>query len=144
MTRTGTRQVQLRDVCGVRAGDKGDASDLTLFADSQEVFDYLVDVVTASQVKEHFGAMVSGPVVRYLAPNVLAIKFLLHGALGGGGPLSLRSDNLGKTLGGALLRLRVDMPDRLLEQCPRYRRRAPLTQGWEIGTPDPLVAAPNS
>ena len=30
---------------------------------------------------------------------MLALKFVLHGALGGGGPRSLRSDNLGKTLG---------------------------------------------
>ena len=39
-----------------------------------------------------------------------AIKFVMHGALGGGGPLFAR-DNLGKTLGAALLRMWVDLPD---------------------------------
>ena len=58
-----------------------------------------------------------------------AIKFVLHDALGGGGPRSLRSDNLGKTLGAALLRLRVDVPDDIVERSARRGRRAPLTRG---------------
>ena len=61
----------------------------------------------------------------YEAANVLALKFVLKGALGGGGPRSLRSDNLGKTLGAALLRLRIDVPDDVLARSPRNGRRAP-------------------
>ena len=57
-----------------------------------------------------------------------AIKFVLHDALGGGGPRSLRSDNLGKTLGAALLRLRVDVPDDIVERSARRGRRAPLAR----------------
>ena len=57
-----------------------------------------------------------------------AIKFVLHDALGGGGPRSLRSDNLGKTLGAALLRLRVDVPDDIVERSARRGRRAPITR----------------
>ena len=34
-------QVALRDVCGVRSGDKGDMSDLTLFADDRATYDAL-------------------------------------------------------------------------------------------------------
>ena len=55
--------------------------------------------------------MVRGVVDRYEARNVRALNFVLHGALGGGGPRSLRADNLGKTLGGALVRLEIDVPD---------------------------------
>ena len=116
----------LRDICGVRAGDKGDISDLTLFADTQESFEILRREVTAEAVAAHFGPMVKGHVVRYEAPNVLALKFLMHDALGGGGPLSLRSDNLGKTLSGALLRMRIEVPDRVLGSSPRAGRVAPL------------------
>ncbi|MGH3757892.1 AtuA-related protein [Actinophytocola sp.] len=129
--------VQLRELCGVRAGDKGDTADVTLFADSRQVFDFLVDEVSARRVEAHYRRLVTGPVERYLAPNVLAVKFVLHGALGGGGPLSLRSDNLGKTLGAALLRYRVDVPLALASSSPRFGRRAPLAQGWPIGTPTP-------
>ena len=120
--------VALRELCGVRSGDKGDISDLTLFADDRVVYDLLLDQVTVDRVREHVGELAQGPIERYEAPNVLAVKFVLRDALGGGGPRSLRSDNLGKTLGAALLRLRVDVPDDVLERSPRYRRRAPVTR----------------
>lgn len=121
-------RVRLRDVCGVRSGDKGDISDLSLFADDRETYDALVEQVTEALVKDHFGSFVTGPVERYLVPNLFAIKFVLHGALGGG-TLSLRSDSQGKTLGLALLRLEVDLPDELVARSTRGRP-APM--------PDPL------
>ena len=52
---------------------------------------------------------ITGPVRRYELPNVLALKFVLDGALGGGAARSLRSDNLGKTLASALLRLDIEV-----------------------------------
>ena len=33
--------LQLRDLCGVRSGDKGDISDLSLFADSPEAYEVI-------------------------------------------------------------------------------------------------------
>lgn len=119
-------EVQLRDVCGVRSGDKGDISDLTLFADDEATFDVLLAVVTPERVRAHFGELVHGPVERYEARNVLAVKFVLREALGGGGPRSLRSDQLGKTLGAALLRMAVVVPDDVAERSVRRGRRAPL------------------
>ena len=117
-------RVQLRDVCGVRSGDKGNISDLSLFADDRETFDALVEQVTAERVRAHFGYFVTGPVDRYLVPNVLAIKFVLHDALGGG-TRSLRSDTQGKTHGLSLLRMRVDLPDDIVARSHR-RRRPPM------------------
>jgi hypothetical protein len=117
--------VPLREVCGVRSGDKGDISDLTLFADDQETYALVRREVTADRVRDHFGSLVTGPIERYEAGNVLALKFVLRGALGGGGPRSLRSDNLGKTLGAALLRLRIDVPEDVLARSVRNGRRAP-------------------
>lgn len=116
----------LRDLCGVRSGDKGDRSDLTLFADDRATYDALLEVVTTEAVAAHFSSFVTGAVERFEVPNVLAIKFVLHGALAGGGPQSLRSDNLGKTLGGALLRLTVDVPDEIIARSVRRGRRAPV------------------
>lgn len=104
-------KVQLRDLCGTRSGDKGDIANVALFAYSREVYDALVVEVTAARVKAHFADMVKGDVDRYEAPNILALNFVLRDALGGGGPRSLRSDTLGKTLGGALLRMEIDVPD---------------------------------
>jgi hypothetical protein len=119
-------RVQLREVCGVRSGDKGDLSDLTLFADDAETYDVVLAQVTVEVVQAHFGPLVRGDVVRYEAPNVWAVKFVMRDALGGGGPRSLRSDNLGKTLGAALLRLRIDVPDDVLARSSRRGRRAPI------------------
>ena len=81
--------------------------------------------VTAGAVKAHFGSMVTGHVERYEADNVLALNFVMHGALGGGGPRSLRADSLGKTLGGALVRMEIEVPDELAG-----RRRARPDVGW--------------
>ena len=112
-------RLRLHEICGYRAGDKGDISNVALFADDADVYDVIVREVTAERVKQHFGAFVTGTVVRYEAANVLALNFVMQGALGGGGPRTLRSDGLGKALGGALVRLEIEVPDALAD------RRAP-------------------
>jgi hypothetical protein len=119
-------RLQLVDLCGVRSGDKGDISDISLFADSDDAYEVIREQVTEERVAEHFGSMVKGTVTRYEVPNVWALKFVMTEALGGGGPLSLRADNLGKTLGGALLRMTIDVPDHIADAAPRRGRRAPL------------------
>ena len=40
-----------------------------------------------------------------------ALNFVMEYALGGGATASLRADNQGKTMGGAMLRLLVDLPE---------------------------------
>ena len=65
--------------------------------------------LTAECVHAFFGSRVRGPVERYELPNLHALNFVLHGALGGGGTLSLRVDAQGKTFGAALLRLELDV-----------------------------------
>ena len=88
---------------------------------------------------EHFGTFVTGDVERYEAPNVLALNFVLRGALGGGGPRSLRSDSLGKALGGALVRLEIEVPG--------GPRRPPCTAPDVVvgrGDPRPSAAARSS
>ena len=117
--------IALRELCGYRAGDKGDTADVAVFAYDDETYALIVQQVTADRVRDLFGPMVRGEVLRYEAPNVRALNFVLRGALGGGGPKSLRSDNLGKTLGGALVRLEVDVPDALAS-----RRRPRPDVGW--------------
>ena len=118
-------RIQLRDLCGARSGDKGDISDLSLFADDEAAFEAIRAEVTAERVKEHFGSLVRGRVERYEARNVMALKFVMHEALGGGAPRSLRSDNLGKTFGAALLRMWIDVPDEVAANAVRRGRRPP-------------------
>ena len=122
-------RLQLRELCGYRAGDKGDIADVAIFADDDETYEVIAREVTAERVKEHFGSMVRGAVDRYEARNVLALNFVLRDALGGGGPRSLRSDSLGKTLGGALVRMEIDVPDSL---ATRRRPRPDVTWADDI------------
>jgi len=115
-------RVRLNEICGFRSGDKGDTADIALFAYDDAGWDLIVREVTAERVKAHFGSLVRGEVVRYEAVNVRALNFVLRGALGGGGPRTLRSDNLGKSLGGALVRLEVDAPDDVVASLVRRPR----------------------
>ena len=124
MQTLGLARIQLRDLCGARSGDKGDISDVSLFADDEAAYEAIRAEVTAERVKAHFGELVRGEVLRYEARNVWALKFVMHGALGGGAPRSLRSDNLGKTHGASPLRMWVDVPDDVAANA--RRRHAPL------------------
>src|SRR4051794_13130232 len=127
-----TGRLQLREICGYRAGDKGDIANVAIFADDDETYALIVREVTAARVKEHFGAVVRGRVDRYEAPNVRALNFVMQGALGGGGPRSLRADSLGKTLGGALVRMEIEVPDSM---AGRRRPRPQLDWADEIVNP---------
>jgi hypothetical protein len=122
-------RLSLREICGYRAGDKGDVANVAIFADDDETYALIVREVTAERVKQHFGSMVHGRVDRYEAANVRALNFVMQGALGGGGPKSLRADSLGKTLGGALVRLEIDVPDAMAN---RRRPRPQLDWADEI------------
>jgi hypothetical protein len=117
-------RVQLRSRCGARSGEKLDVSDITLFADDEPTYLALCDAVTPEAVAQHFGPLVTGTVERYLVPKVWALKFVLHGALGGGASAGLRSDGQGKTHGLALLRLWIDVPEAVAERAHRPRHPA--------------------
>jgi hypothetical protein len=117
-------RLSLRELCGYRSGDKADIANVALFADDDETYAVITREVTAERVKAHFGTMVTGRVERYEAGNVRALNFVMQGALGGGGPRSLRADALGKTLGGALVRMEIDVPESM---AGRRRARPDIT-----------------
>jgi hypothetical protein len=108
-------KVKLAQVAISRSGDKGNISDISLFAKNSQIFEVLKKEVTEDRVKDHFAGLCTGKVECYEVPNVLALKYVLHDALGGGSASSLRMDNLGKSLSAALLRMYVDIPTDVLE-----------------------------
>jgi len=99
----------LVELAHARSGDKGDKADLSLFAPDRQTYDLLAREVTAERVRQHFAGIMTGQVERFEVPNVLALKFVLHGALNGGASRSLRSDALGKSLASALLRMEIEI-----------------------------------
>jgi hypothetical protein len=66
--------------------------------------------VTAERVRQHFGDLITGRVERFELPNLRALNFLLHGALDGGGTLSLKTDAQGKVVSTAMLRMVIQVP----------------------------------
>jgi hypothetical protein len=109
-TAAGTVPVRLLDVAHARSGDKGDTANVGLIALRPEWYPLIEAHVTRDRVVEHFRDVITGDVVRFELPNLLALNFLLHGALGGGGTLSLKTDAQGKVYSTALLRLVLDVP----------------------------------
>jgi hypothetical protein len=103
-------RIQLRQIAHARSGDKGDDANIGLIALKPEHYAALVREVTVERVKQHFAGICRGDVERYELPNLHALNFVLHHALDGGGLISLRTDNQGKTYSSALLRMEIDVP----------------------------------
>lgn len=81
-------KVRLATIAHARSGDKGDASNVGLIAATTELYEVLRREVTAERVKAHFAEVCRGEVERFEVPNLLALNFLLHDSLGGGGTAS--------------------------------------------------------
>ena len=116
--RPATKPVQLRWLAHARSGDKGNTANVGLIALQPEYYPMLQREVTVPRVARHFKGMVSG-VERFELPNLHALNFLLHGALDGGGTISLKTDAQGKVYSTALLRMESPVPRALARRCLR-------------------------
>ena len=99
---------RLVDIAHARSGDKGDTANVGIIAREPRWYPVLVRELTTERVAAHFRGIITGGVERFELPNLNALNFLLHGALGGGGTISLKTDAQGKTLSTALLRMEID------------------------------------
>jgi hypothetical protein len=117
-------RIRLDLIAHARSGDKGDASNVGLIADSPELFELLRAQATAERVKEHFSEVCRGPVERFEVPNLRAFNFMLHDSLGGGGTESLKTDAQGKTHAQGLLQMEVEIPIDLVPTRPVRRHSA--------------------
>ena len=117
--------IPLVRIAHARSGDKADWVDFGLFAWNEPGYRLLAREVTAERVQAHFSPWLPGEVDAWPLPNILALKFVLRGALQGGGARNLRLDNLGKAMAGALLRMEIEVDQTELEealQAPRVGR----------------------
>ena len=117
-------KVRLLDIAHARSGDKGDTANVGLIALRDEWYPVLVRYVTRERVAEHFAGVITGGVERFELPNLFALNFLLHGALGGGGTVTLRTDAQAKVYSSAMLRMVIDVPDEVARTAglPAYGR----------------------
>ncbi len=107
-------RVKLSAIAHARSGDKGDASNVGLIAASEALYEVIRREVTPERVKAHFAQVCRGKVDRYDVPNLNALNFILHDALGGGGTESLKTDAQGKTHAQGLLMMEIEVPEELI------------------------------
>ncbi len=103
------------DIALARSGDKGDTCNVGVIARSQEAYEFLKEFLTAQRMKDLFQELCLGKVTRYELPSLYGFNFMLENALGGGGTLTLRLDAQGKTFAQALIRQKVNIPERVLQ-----------------------------
>jgi hypothetical protein len=110
-------KLRLAHIAHARSGDKANRADIGLFAWEPLGFALLQQHLTRERVAAHFAHLMAQPgaqaLERYELPRILAIKWVLNDALGGGAASSLRSDNLGKTMGALMLRMDIEVDDAL-------------------------------
>ena len=107
--------VNLGSIAHGRSGDKGNHANIAIIAYSEAGYHWLRDYLTADRLAEYFNSMQPSRVVRYEAPNVWGLNFVLHDVLAGGASRSLRIDTQGKTLALTLLRMEIDVPPNIAD-----------------------------
>lgn len=110
-------RMKLLDLAHARSGDKGDTANVGVIAYEPEYYPVLVRELTADRVRRHFEGICLGEVERFELPNLHALNFLLHNALGGGGTVSLKTDAQGKTISTAILRMEIEVPAGIAERA---------------------------
>lgn len=104
-------KIALSKIAYARSGDKGDGSNVGVVAYTPAGYAILQRELTAERIKEHFREICLGDVDRYEAPNMLALNFILHDSLGGGGSESLKTDAQGKTHGLGVLYMEIEVDE---------------------------------
>jgi hypothetical protein len=108
-------KVPLSQLCLARSGDKGDTCNVGVLARSEAIYGWMLEHLTPEFVKQRFAGICKRDVERHEVPNLLAVNFLLHESLGGGGTMSLILDAQGKTYAQYLLAAEVEVEAGLLE-----------------------------
>jgi hypothetical protein len=106
-------KVKLQHVAHTRSGDKGNTSNIAVFAYAPELYPLLKEQLTEEKFKIFYGDAITGTITRYDVDNIHAMNFVCQGALGGGVSRSLCLDNYGKALSAAILGFEIDVPEHL-------------------------------
>jgi hypothetical protein len=93
-----------------RSGDKGNSANVAIFARKPEYLPYLRRILTPEKIVAQLNQLVDGPAVRFEAPGLNAVNFLIQNALGGGGMASLRIDPQGKAYAQMVLEMIIPVP----------------------------------
>lgn len=110
MATSDSTPMRLHDIAHARTGDKGNHSNICVFAYSPEHYEILVAQVTEQRVAELFADRRPTAVTRYLLPNLHGMNLVIENVLDGGVNESLNLDMHGKALSFLLLSMPVAVP----------------------------------
>jgi len=98
----------VRDIAHARAGDKGNTSNVNVWAYNSADFDLLKRALTPERIKQAFPHLLLGEVTRYELPHLCGLNLVLHDALEGGVNRSLNLDSHGKSWSYLILGMTLD------------------------------------
>jgi hypothetical protein len=102
----------VRDIAHARAGDKGNTSNVNVWAYDPADYELLKRTLTAERIKQAFPQLIRGPVTRYEVPHLHGLNFVMQDALEGGVNASLNLDSHGKSWSYLILGLALDDAER--------------------------------
>ena len=102
--------IRVHDLAHVRAGDKGNTSNVVVVAYDAAGWAHLRTHLSEDRVAQAFAPIGAGPVTRYLLPTLRAMNFVIENALSGGVSRSLAIDPHGKSLSALMLRIELPAP----------------------------------
>ena len=108
-----SRKIKLHEIAHARAGDKGNTSNVSVWA--YDPGDYLLikAQLTAERIKSAFPKLLQGAVARYELDHLHGLNFVMQDALEGGVNTSLGLDSHGKSWSSLILGLEIEVPDNL-------------------------------
>ncbi len=98
----------VRDIAHARAGDKGNTSNVNVWAYEPKDFELLKKTLTPERIKRTFPHLIRGTVTRYELPHLNGLNFVLTDALEGGVNASLNLNSHGKSWSYLILGLELE------------------------------------
>ena len=99
---------RIHDIAHARAGDKGNISNISVWAYDPKEYPLLKRQLTAERIKKAFPKLFAGTVTRYEIDHLHGLNFVLLDALEGGVNTSLNLDSHGKSFSYLILGLPVE------------------------------------
>ncbi len=106
-----TRKIKLHEIAHARAGDKGNTSNVSVWAYDPGDYPLLKEQLTAERIKTAFPRLIRGGVTRFELDHLHGLNFVMQEALEGGVNTSLGLDSHGKSWSYLVLGLEIDVPD---------------------------------
>ncbi len=106
-----SRRVKLHEIAHARAGDKGNASNVSVWVYDPGDYALVKEQLTAKRIKQAFPTLIEGDVARYELDQLHGLNFVMQDALEGGVNTSLGLDSHGKSWSFLILGLEIEVPE---------------------------------